>query len=176
MFQSREDYKQPLANVRHLLVKFEGGTTDSQGNVTYSDYELLSAKLEAEGYLNEYKNGDMTEESFIALVKAHSDDTSAETGGLFEDITPASNYVANFLNWSIDPDREKGDVEVIETEFGYHVMYYVGDDELTYRDYMIKNTLLNQDMEKWETEQTDAAVVTEGSTGRINFGLIYAAG
>ena len=65
---------------------------------------------------------------------------------------------------------------VIETEFGYHVMYYVGDDELTYRDYMIKNTLLNQDMEKWETEQTDAAVVTEGSTGRINFGLIYAAG
>lgn len=176
MFQSREDYKQPLANVRHLLVKFEGGTTDSQGKVTYSDYELLSAKLEAEGYLNEYKNGDMTEESFIALVKAHSDDTSAETGGLFEDITPASNYVANFLNWSIDPDREKGDVEVIETEFGYHVMYYVGDDELTYRDYMIKNTLLNQDMEKWETEQTDAAVVTEGSTDRINFGLIYAAG
>lgn len=174
MFQSRNDYTEPLANVRHLLVAFEGGTTDSSGNVTYSDYETLTAKLEAQSYLEQYKNGEQTEESFIALVKEHSDDTTKDIGGLIEDITPHSNYVTNFLNWSIDPNRQKGDVDVIESEYGYHVMYYVGDDELTYRDYMIKNTLLSEDMEKWQNEQTDAAVVTEGNTSRINFDLTYA--
>lgn len=153
---------EPLANVRHLLVSFKGGTYNSEtGKTTYSDTEKAAAKETAEKYLNEWKQGETTEETFIALVKKYSDDSSKEEGGLFEDITPVSNYVENFLNWSIDPDRKAGDVEIIETEYGYHIMYYVADDEYTYREYMIRNDLLSADMEAWYKTIIDPVTITQ---------------
>ena len=154
-FVSRKDNKTPVGNVRHLLVKFEGGTEDEEtGETVYSDEEKAAAKAEADKYLKQWlEDGEPTEERFIELVKAHSDDTSAEDGGLFEDITPASNYVPNFLNWSIDAGRKVGDAEVIETEYGYHVMYYVGASELNYRDYMISQEMKTEQQTKWYEEQ-----------------------
>ena len=109
LFQGRNDNQEKMSNVRHLLVKFSGGTEDDEGNVTYSDEEKAAAKEKADGYLKTWKEGAATEESFIELVKAHSEDTSAETGGLFENINRDSNYVPNFLNWSIDESRKTGD-------------------------------------------------------------------
>lgn len=169
LFHGSNDNTQPMGNVRHLLVQFE-----ENEDGTVSDKVKAMAKEEADGYLNTWKSGEATEESFIELVKEYSDDSSASTGGLFEDINPASNYVANFLNWSIDPQREAGDAEVIETEFGYHVMYYVGDDELSYRDYLISQELALADMEAWYTAIIDAASVTEKDFSRINVSLTLA--
>jgi hypothetical protein len=155
---------EPLANVRHLLVSFEGGTYDSEtGKTTYSDENKAAAKAEAEKYLNEWKEGEATEATFIELVKKYTDDeASKENGGLYEDITPVSNYVPNFLNWAIDPDRKAGNVEIVETEYGYHIMYYVADDELTYREYMIRNDLKEADMEEWYKGIIDPVTITEG--------------
>ncbi len=161
LFQSMDDNTRPLGDVRHLLVSFEGGTTDDDGNTTYSEEEKAAAKTEAEGYLETWKNGEATEDSFIELVKEHSDDSSAEDGGLFESITPTSNYVENFLNWSIDLERKAGDTAVIETEHGYHVMYYVGNSKLNYRDYMISNTMRAEDLEEWYHEVLETATVTK---------------
>ena len=133
-------------------------------------------KAEADGYLETWLAGDKTEESFIELVKEHSDDSSASTGGLFEDINPNSQYVANFLNWSIDPDRQKGDCEVIETEYGYHVMYYVGDDEMNYRDYMIRNEMRTADHEKWYNGVVDAITAEAKDTSRMKLDLVMSQG
>ena len=153
---------EPIANVRHLLVKFENGTTDEKtGETTYPESSRTAAKEEAEKLLAQWQAGDKTEASFVELVKEHSDDSSAETGGLFEDITPDSNYVETFRSWSVDPARQAGDAEVIESEFGYHVMYYVGDDELSYRQYMIDNDLRTADMEVWYNGIVDKATVIE---------------
>ncbi len=172
-FVGRNDYEEPMANVRHLLVKFEGGTTDDEGNVTYSAEDKAAAKEKADGYLQTYLSGNKTEESFIALVKEHSEDTSAEAGGLFEDINPDSQYVSSFLSWSINPERVAGDVEVIESEFGYHVMYYVGDDEMTYREYMIDNTLRSNALTEWHTALTEPLTVTKGDTTYVKMDLVY---
>ena len=172
MFLGKNENTEPMGNVRHLLVKFEGGTTDELGNTVYSDAEKAAAKAEADGYLNTWKAGEATEESFITLVQEHSDDTSASTGGLFEDINPDSQYVENFLNWSIDPARVAGDAEVIETEYGYHVMFYVGDDELSYRDSLITNDLLNRDLENWYNSIVEAVTVTEGDFSRVRMDLV----
>ena len=151
-YQSCDNHTQPLANVRHLLVKFEGGTKDATtGTTIYSDEEKATAKKEADELLATWKKGAATEESFIELVKEHSDDSSAEEGGLFSDISPESSYVPNFLNWAIDPAREQGDAEVIETEYGYHVMFYVGDSETTYRDTLIRDTLITDAYDTWVT-------------------------
>lgn len=172
-FESKNDNTHPMGNVRHLLVKFEGGTKNEEtGETTYSDAEKNKAKVEAEGYLKTYNDGEKTEKAFIELVKKHSDDSSKDEGGLFEDIHPDSNYVPNFLSWSTNPDRQAGDVEVIETEYGYHVMYYVGDDELTYRDYMISNELREADMEKWHNGLKDTITTSVADLSKMDLDMV----
>lgn len=174
LFTGSTDNTAPLANVRHLLVTFEGGTKDSSGNTTYSDAEKAAAKEEAEKLLKQWQDGEATEESFAELVKANSDDTGTkEDGGLLEDITPDTSYVENFLNWCID-EHETGDVEIIETEYGYHIMYYVGDDEMTYRDYMIKSDKLTEDMEAWYESILEPVTVTRHNLSRLDTDLILA--
>lgn len=175
IFQARDENQQPLANVRHLLVAFEGGTTDSDGNVTYSDEEKAAAKESAEKLLQQWKDGEATEESFIALVKEHTDDTaSKETGGLYEDIHRNADYQENFKNWAVSSDREPGDTGVILSDYGYHVMFYVGDDEVNYRDYMITEDLRAADLDKWYTDIVDAATITAVNTKRLNLDAIIA--
>ena len=103
--------------------------------------------------------------STAALATELTDDTaSAETGGLYENISPASNYVAAFKNWALDDSRMPGDTGVVETEYGYHVMYYCGDSELSYRDSMIESDLLEADMEVWYDGLLEAWPVTPGTT------------
>lgn len=172
IFQGRNENTEPLANVRHLLVKFKGGSTDSNGNTVYSDAAKAEAKAKAEKLLQEWKDGAATEESFIELVKKNSDDSSAAEGGLFEDIHPASPYVPTFLTWSTDPDRVAGDTGVIVSEYGYHVMYYVSDDEVNYRDYMITEELRATDTEKWYEDIVDDVTITTNETKRLNLDTI----
>ncbi len=176
LYQDRDDNMRPLANVRHLLVKFEGGTKDEDGHTVYSDAEKATAKEAAEKFLKEWTDGDATEESFIELVKEHSDDGSASSGGLFEDIHKESDYVPSFLNWSIDEARKAGDTEVIESEYGYHVMYYVGDDELTYRDYMIQEDMRSEDTTEWYEGLLKDATITQVDLSRLETDMVLAAG
>lgn len=174
VYQGRDDNMRHLANVRHLLVKFEGGKKDDDGHTVYSDEEKATAKAEAEKYLKEWADGEATEESFIELVKKNSDDGSASTGGLFEDIHKNSDYVPTFLNWAIDETRKAGDTEVIESEYGYHVMYYVGDGELTYRDYMIQEDLRAKDTEAWYEGLLKDVTITKGDISRLATDMILA--
>lgn len=169
MFHSRNDNNRKLANVRHLLVAFEGGKKDDKGKVTYSEAEKKAAKDEADKLLNEWKAGAATEDSFAALVKEKTDDSGSKTtGGLYEDISPASNYVENFLNWAIDDARTKGETGIVETEYGYHIMYYVGDSDISYRDALITNDLLKEDMEKWFNEAMEDASASLRNTSRLD--------
>ncbi len=176
LFQGREENEDKMSNVRHLLVKFAGGTQDENGQTTYSDEEKAAAKKKADDYLKTWKEGKATEESFIELVKEHSEDTSAETGGLFENINRDSSYVPNFLNWSIDESRKEGDCEVIETEYGYHVMYYSGDSELSYRDFLITNDLRTEDLEKWYNDIVGKSTAAYGDVSQIDTHLVLSQG
>lgn len=175
MFLSRNDNLEKLSNVRHILFNFEGGTKDDKGNTTYSDAEKAAAKEKAEKLLQQWKDGEATEESFIALVKDNTGDTaSAETGGLYEEIHRESNYEPNFRAWAIDSSRKAGDTGIVDTSYGYHVMYYVGDDELSYRDFLITNDMTNEDMTEWYEGVLDAITVVEGDESKINKDLVYA--
>jgi len=147
----------PMGNVRHLLVKFESGTTNEVTiEITYSDAEKEAARMKAEEYLDMWKNGAANEEYFIELVKAHSQDGHPENGGLYQNIHPGSNYVTAFRNWATDPARQPGETDIIETEYGYHVMYFVSWSDLNYRDYMITEQLRDADQEAWLQETLDA--------------------
>ena len=115
------------ADVRHLLIKYGDDKTASRN--------------EAEALLEEWRNGGATEEAFIELVKIHTDDVaSAESGGLYEGINSASSYVPEFLAWAI-ASHQYGDADIVETTYGYHIMFYVGGDATPKWEYDIRNTL-----------------------------------
>ena len=175
LFNGSTDNNFGMSNVRHILVAFEGGTYDSTtGLTTYSDEEKLTAKMEAENIYNEWKNGKANEASFTVLANEKSDDGDGTTGGLYENINPASNYVTNFLNWALEA-HEVGDTGIIESEYGYHIMFYVGLSEQTYRDFMIESDLRNADLNSWYTALLEAATSETGNTKYITTDLVLSA-
>lgn len=112
-------------DVRHCLVKFDAADEE---NVT--DEEKAAAKKEAEKLLADWKAGKATEETFKTMASENSDDEgSIENGGLIEDIRYSSSLVENFLDWAMDPARKDGETGIVETEYGYHIMYFVGADK-----------------------------------------------
>ena len=170
VFTGRADNNDPMVNVRHILAAFEGGTTDDNGVTTYTDDEKAAALEKAEGILASYQNGELTEEAFAELAKTNSADTgSAANGGLIEDIAAAQGlYVQPFTDWSVDPARKPGDTGIIETTYGYHVMYFVGQDEMTYRDSMIRNDILNTSVTTWYNDILATAEIVEKDTSNLN--------
>jgi len=53
-------------------------------------------------------------------------------------------------------------------------MYYVSDSETTYRDFLIKNTLLSTDTEAWYTSVVDSMTATAGNTKYLSRDLVLA--
>ncbi len=139
-----------MKNVRHVLIKFEGGKTDSTtGVTTYTEAEKNTAKETAEKLLAEWvEAGDLSEDSFAELAKKNSKDGNAASGGLYEDVYPGQ-MVEPFEEWLYDAERKVGDYGIVETQFGYHIMFFVGDSEQTFRDFMITNVKRNEDVESW---------------------------
>jgi parvulin-like peptidyl-prolyl isomerase len=176
-FVERSDNDYALANVRHILIQPEGGNYDAQtGRTTYSAEELATAKAEAEKLLNEWKAGKASEETFIALAKEHNADPgSKENGGLYEDIYPGQ-MVATFNDWCFDEARKPGDTGIVETEYGCHIMFYVSDSETTYRDYLIKATLLSTDVENWYNALVEACTTVEGNTKYLSKNMVLSNG
>ena len=172
MFQGSTDNNYPLANVRHILAAYEGGSYDSStGLTTYTDEEKAAAKAAAEEILAQWEAGEASEESFAALANEKSADSDGTDGGLYEDVYPGQ-MVTNFNDWCFDEAREPGNTGIVESEFGYHVMFYSGDSETSYRDYMIDNKLRNEDANEWYTALIEAMTMTEGDTSYIPKDLI----
>ena len=172
MFQGSTDNNYPLANVRHILAAYEGGSYDSStGLTTYTDEEKAAAKAAAEEILAQWEAGEASEESFAALANEKSADSDGTDGGLYEDVYPGQ-MVTNFNDWCFDEAREPGNTGIVESEFGYHVMFYSGDSETSYRAYMIDSKLRNEDANEWYTALIEAMTMTEGDTSYIPKDLI----
>ena len=169
LFTGKNDNEVELVNVRHILVSFEG---DAQEDGTYSEEVKEAARASAEEILNEWKSGDATEDSFAALANEKSTDTGSNTnGGLYEDVYPGQMVTA-FNDWCFDSARKSGDTGIVETNYGYHVIYYVGTTGQTYRDYQIVNELISSDMEAWSQELLESYTVTMGDTSYMRKDIV----
>ena len=181
LFEGRKDYSELMRSVRHILVGFEGGTesTDEDGNTVtvYTDEEKQTAYAAAEALYNEWKSGEATEDSFAALATSeNSDDTGSNTnGGLYEDVYEGM-MLETFNDWLFDETRQVGDTGIVETKHGYHIMYYVGEQEQSYRDYCVELTLRNADIGVWYNELLEQVTSTKGNTDYIYKGLVLASG
>ena len=174
MFQDRTDNDTAMKNVRHILVTPEHDHAEDEtheNGETYSAEELAAAKATAEEILASWQSGEATEESFAVLANEKSSDGDGTTGGLYENVYPGQ-MVANFNDWCFDAARKSGDTGIVETEYGYHIMYFVSDSDMTYRDYLIRNDLKNADLNSWYTQIVDAMTQTEGDTQYIRKDLV----
>ena len=106
---------------------------------------------EAQDILAGYLAGDKTEDAFAELAKKHSADSNAEDGGIYEDV-PQGQMVAEFENWSLAEGRKAGDVGIVETTYGYHIMYAVSEAEVTTWSDVIKNDLASVDYNSFAEE------------------------
>ena len=176
-FESKNENLTNLVNVRHILVSFEGGKTDeTTGTTVYSDEEKAKAKAAAEEILFAFNDGEKTEEAFAALATEKTTDTgSKESGGLYENVYPGQMVTA-FNDWCFDSARKTGDTAIVETEYGYHVMYFVGTSDTTYRDFMIESTLRNEDLTAWETGLIEGAELVVTNTKYIKTDLTVSSG
>lgn len=167
-------------SVRHILVQFpeESEETSEDASDVADDTAVtdedttVSAEVkseclsEAQSILDEYNsyieenfNGEADEDYFAELANTYSDDTgSSDDGGLISDMANDGSYVEAFEDWAFaegdyaGEERVVGTTGVIETEYGYHVMYYVSQDENAEWYQTILDELVSED---WETEQTE---------------------
>ena len=149
-FGSLDENRFNLKDVRHILIKFEGGKYNSTtGQTTFTDAEKKAALEKAEKIYNEWVKSGASEEDFKDLVEEHSGDTaSVEDGGLYENVFPGQ-MVEKFEDFCYDENRKAGDHGIVESTSGYHIMLFVGDSDVTYRDFMIKAELRADELEEW---------------------------
>ncbi len=164
----RDDTKQPVS-VRHILfaleedktIENEDGTTKTE---TVKLRTLEEAKKLADETLDKWVKGGAKEDAFIKLAAELSDDPgSSDNGGLYEDITKSSSYVKPFLDWCFEDGRKVGDYGIIETDFGYHIMYMAEISDETQWQTTIKETIAVEEFNAYydsinEDEKYNAAL------------------
>ena len=173
MFLGRDDQEQKLVNVRHILASFKGGTTEN-GTTVYSDEEKKAAKDAIDAIVKEWQEKGGTVEAFEALAKEKTDDTgSKENGGLYEEVYPGQMVTA-FNDWCFAEGRKTGDYGIVETEYGYHLIYFVDYSETIYRDTLIEDALRSERYTEWYEAQMEATKVTEQNTKYLSLDYIIA--
>lgn len=135
-------------DVRHILVMIDNiaaemekdeGDADTQteeGEETEEEEdEFTQAQWEAclaaaQKIYDEYLAGELTEERFGELANEYSDDNNGNVtnGGIYTYVAEG-DMVEDFNSWCFEEGRQPGDTDIVKTQFGYHVMYFVGSEE-----------------------------------------------
>lgn len=128
-----KDAESYYVNVRHILLEPEGGTLAEDGyTMEYSEDEWESCRIAAQELLDAWADGEATEESFAALANEHSTDPGSNTnGGLYEGVAQG-DMVEAFDAWCFDETRQAGDTGLVQTNYGYHIMYFSGRQDVWY--------------------------------------------
>lgn len=117
-----------IVDVRHILIKVGEDTA-----ADYTDAQWADCYAKAEQILGEWLDGAATEESFAELANTYSEDGGSNTaGGLYSGITSTTSFVEPFLTWCMDESRQVGDYGIVQTTYGYHIMYFSNSEALWY--------------------------------------------
>lgn len=112
--QYRLDYN--TKNVRHILINTSN----------YDSGEEAYAK--AQEVFELYNSGEKGEDAFDALAEEYNEDSSS----LYENIM-LDQMVDEFESWCFDESRKEGDCEIVESSYGYHIIYFVGDGDIAWK-------------------------------------------
>lgn len=106
-----------------------GATIDL--DITMADAVEQETLYSAQEILVTYLEGDQTAEYFGELALLYTQDSNGEDGGLYEDVAEGE-MVEEFEDWALTEGREEGDVGIVESDYGYHIMYFVSSTASTW--------------------------------------------
>lgn len=120
-------------SVRHILITPANSEDESTSSTEtgYTDEQWANALNKAEAIVDEYNKGEKTELAFAELAEEYSEDTestSAGSSGLYGggyEGTNIGEMVSEFEGWAVDSSRKYGDVDIVKSEYGYHIMYFI---------------------------------------------------
>ncbi|NBI66067.1 hypothetical protein D1646_04420 [Pseudoflavonifractor sp. 60] len=157
-FEERLRDEENTNSVRHILIRATGDVATS--TPTQTQYDVAEEK--AQELLDQWRAGEATEDSFAQLATDNTEDTGSRlSGGLISGINSSSNYVEPFRDWAIDPSRRPGDTELVKSEYGWHVMYYVSTDDPAWKLTAL-SALRSQDREQLETDVVQGWSASQG--------------
>lgn len=151
VFHERGRNEYNTVDARHILFLTNASSLDSKSDTYEKELALLkdAAKAKAEDALNKWKAGEATEESFAALANELSEDPGSNTnGGLYQEIY-RHQMVDTFNDWIFDESRQAGDTGIVETDYGFHVMYFSGEN-IPYWQVQVRNNLRKADHTAWK--------------------------
>lgn len=173
VYHDRYLVEEPTRDVRHILSLAET-TTDESGNlVAPTDEAWAAAKEKIDAIKADWDAGSKTEDAFATLANQRSDDGNGDTGGLYDRRSPGS-FVTEFNDWVFDDARQPGEVGLVQHEgdvsqsnsyWGYHLIYFVGENEPAWMG-TVRSTLANEAQHEWQHELTEQqpAVLAGGAS------------
>ena len=135
-----------VVDVRHILYQFDEQAEDAAK-------DKAEKKASAEAALKKIQESKDQLATFLDICAEESADTgSNQNGGLYQHVGKGQ-YVKSFEEWALDPSRKEGDLGIVETEYGYHVMYF----EKAYNKPLWKVTIADKLADTEVTETLDKA-------------------
>ena len=146
----------------HILI-----SEDSFKDEKDADKADALAKEEADKLLAQLKEGEITKESFETLAKEKTEDS----GVYYEDVQPG-DMVEEISDWLFNADRKEGDLEVVKSEYGYHVMYLVSISDKQGWFIEARADLYSDTVDAWvENNEKTYAVNYKGDFARNNINV-----
>ncbi len=172
VYLAKTQYPLNTVNVRHILFM----TVDSSSGEALTEDEIKEKKAKCDSILKQWTDSkDKNEDYFAQLATDNSEDTgSNENGGLYEGVTPGQ-MVSDFDKWIFDKGRKTGDVDMVESEYGYHIIYYVGNPSYDYR-FDLRTTHTQDDYSGWLEKLLDDkanAVTKNAENMKVGYDRAY---
>ncbi|MDR2356966.1 MAG: hypothetical protein LBD92_02630 [Oscillospiraceae bacterium] len=152
-FIDRSDNAYPTVDMRRLLVGIETVNeedyADDETGETYNaavELAVSDAKTKADTLYGEWGESKFTDEKLLELIPENSSDTAEN--GLYENVYRLQLDAA-VNDWLFEPDRAPGDHELIESDSGFNLVYYIDQAEL-YRDYLADTRKRDEDFNAWK--------------------------
>lgn len=158
VFKERGPHSYQTVDIRDIALDIDKSSLDSSAD----DYSNQLSQLyedscqKAEALKKEWEEAGKTEEYFAELA---DENTSTENldGGLYEKLTKEILDSA-IDKWCFDDSRKKGDCQIIYTEAGFHLVYYIGKNEEAWKNEVIEQMQADSD-DAWYNSLMEKAKV-----------------
>ncbi|MCL2201483.1 MAG: hypothetical protein FWB75_05910 [Oscillospiraceae bacterium] len=173
MFVERDDNNYRMAAMRQLLFRMDD-VFPQDFALGEEDPGFLAAMEEAEALVRERGEAALTvfqvngadEQTLLDMIPDFSDDHTE--GGFYDEIArfpfsseriSAMRVVPELEEWLFDESRQVGDYELIRTQFGYHLMFFMEPGEV-FRDFIALDRMQAEAHEQWRDDMPEAQVQT----------------
>ena len=134
-----------VRNVGHILLAVDSTITENTKTTFKTSEEAkAAAELIVNSLNSKATNGVVSKETFEELATGKTAD-----GSIFYDNVYTGQMVAEFEDWLFSAEKV-GEIGLVETSYGWHVMYYGGEGEEATWEYLAHTAATNEDYENWE--------------------------